>query len=171
MLTACFDDAGDTNPNPPSSTSTTTTVPPELTTTTRGLTGVSTDFARTVVELNGVLYSVAVADTPEKLAQGLMGVEDLRPLDGMLFVFDGESVRSFWMKDTLIPLDVAFFDADGFLVSTASMATCPDDDCRRYLSEGVAQFALETPHGTLEDLSSDTRLVVVGALDGIGKEI
>lgn len=131
----------------------------------------STDFARGVVELNGLPLSVAIANTPEQWAQGLMGVEELDPLDGMLFVFDAESPHSFWMKDTLIPLDVTFFDSDGHLVSTVAMDTCLDEDCPSYPSDGPAQFALETPQGSLGDLSADTRLVVIGGLEGIGKEI
>lgn len=131
----------------------------------------STDFTRTVVELNGQALNVAIADTPEEWSQGLMFVEELAPLDGMLFVFPAEGIRSFWMKDTLIPLDVAFFDSNGFLVSVAAMDTCPDGDCTSYNSERPAQFALETPQGSLGELPPDSRLVVLQGLDGIGKEI
>ena len=74
------------------SETTTTTLPPE-TTTTRPLVGVSTDFARTVIELDGVVHAVAVANTNEQRVQGLMGVEALDPLFGMLFVFEDAAVR------------------------------------------------------------------------------
>ena len=149
----------------------TTTLPPDTTTTTSGLIGVSTEFGRAVIELDGVPLTVAVAESNDERGRGLMGVEELSPLDGMLFVFDEEAVRSFWMKDTLIPLDIAFFDRDGFLVSQTTMPTCLDGDCPSYSSEEPAEYALEAPAGSLEDLSVDARLVIIGALDGSGKEI
>ena len=151
------------SPSTASSTTTTTTVP--------GPAGVADSFARTLIEVDGTSYYVAVADTPDKQQRGLMGVEDLDPLDGMLFTFTGERDRSFWMKDTLIPLDIAFFDADGLLVSVTSMEPCLDGDCPTYPSNGPAQFALEVPRGVFADLAADARLVIVGPLNGTGKEI
>lgn len=130
-----------------------------------------TDFARAVIEVDGVPYNVAVADTADELSRGLMGVEELAPLDGMLFVYDAERLVSHWMKDTLIPLDIAFFDGSGVLVSVASMETCLDGDCPSYASEGPARYAVEVPLGGFADLSPDARLVIIGSLEGIGKEI
>ncbi|MDH3538731.1 MAG: DUF192 domain-containing protein [Acidimicrobiia bacterium] len=146
-----------------------TTAPPQTTTTTRARIGVSADFARGVIELDGVARTVAVANTNEQRAQGLMGVEDLGPLYGMLFVFDYASVRSFWMKDTLIPLDIAFFDSNGVLVAKTSMETCLDGDCPHYSSEQPARYALEAPRGAFENLAEGSLLVLID--DGSGKEI
>lgn len=171
MTAACSDDAGGTEPSAITSSTTTTAPSIETTTTTRGPTGVSTDFARAIIELDGRPLSVAIASTAEQRAQGLMGVEDLGSLDGMLFVFERRSVVAFWMKDTLIPLDIAFFEADGSLVSVKSMTPCVETECPTYSSELPAQYALEAPQGSLEDLPVDARLVVIGGLDGIGKEI
>ncbi len=170
-LAACSDDSNGVSATSSTSAGATTTLSTEATTTTEPPAGVSTDFDRVVIELGGVPLTVAVAVTPEQRSQGLMGVEELSPLDGMLFVFGNENVRSFWMKDTLIPLDVAFFDADGFLVSKTSMATCLDDDCPSYSSEEPAQYALEAPLGDLADLVGDVRLIIIGGPDGNGKEI
>ena len=181
-LAACSDDSGaestgggeapttaatiDGSPSTaPPTTSTTTT------TTVTGPAGVPDSFARTLVEIDGTSYNVAVADTQDKQQRGLMGVEELDPLDGMLFTFGSERERTFWMKDTLIPLDIAFFDADGFLVSVTSMETCLDGDCPNYPSNGPAQFALEVPRGVFADLAIDARLVIIGPLGGNGKEI
>jgi len=158
-------------PSSTTSPATTTTAPSASTTTLPAPTGVSGDFGRAVIELDGAPFTVAVADNPEQRARGLMGVEDLSPLDGMLFVFDDEQVRSFWMKDTLIPLDLAFFDAGGILVSRTSMATCLDGDCPGYSSDVPARYALEAPLGALDDLEVGTRLVLIEALEGSGKEI
>ncbi len=177
-LAACSDDSRSvTSVDGPGTSSTlagvttTATSPSTTTTTGPGLVGISADFSRAVIELDGVPRNVAVADTNEERARGLMGVEQVSPLDGMLFVFDDESVRSFWMKDTLIPLDIAFFDADGLLVTRTSMSTCPDGDCPGYSSVGPAQYALEAPAGTLADLREGARLVLIEALEGSGKEI
>jgi hypothetical protein len=93
----------------------TTTTAPSTTTTTLSL-GDLTDWEVGTVVINGVELMVAVADTPGERAQGLMGVEDLGSLAGMLFVHESDSEGGFWMKDTIIPLDIAFFAADGSLV-------------------------------------------------------
>ena len=181
-LAACSGDtAGSVDASPTSTTSTsqtpdaTTTRPPETTTTTttttRALVGVSADFGRRVIELDGVALTVAVADTNEQRRQGLMGVEDLSPLDGMVFVFDNAAVRSFWMKDTLIPLDIAFFDSNGVFVTKTTMEPCLDGDCPHYSSERDTQYALEAPLGALDHLEEGSRLVLIGSLDGSGKEI
>lgn len=148
-----------------------TTLPPETTTTQPAPIGVPAEFARAVIEVDGVPYNVAVAETPDELSRGLMGVEDLSPLDGMLFVYDAERLVSHWMKDTLIPLDIAFFDNAGSLVSVASMETCLDGNCPSYASERPARYAVEVPLGGFATLSLDARLVIIGSLQGTGKEI
>ena len=73
------------------------------------------------VSLGGAVLTVAVADDAPMRRQGLMFVEDLGDLDGMLFVFEEERSGGFWMKNTLIPLDIAFFDSEGHSVGTLTM--------------------------------------------------
>ena len=58
-------------------------------------------------------FPLRIADSPEERAQGLMGVARLAEDDGMLFVFDEPTGNGFWMKQTLVPLDVAFWDPTG----------------------------------------------------------
>jgi hypothetical protein len=101
---------------------------------------------------------VAVADTPDKRSQGLMGVTDLGGLDGMLFVFQVDSTGGFWMKNTLIPLDIAFFAVDGTLVDSMTMAPCTEDPCPTYRPSGSYRFALEAPAGDLAFVTSTARL-------------
>ena len=101
---------------------------------------------------------VAVADTPDKRSQGLMGVTDLGGLDGMLFVFQVDSDAGFWMKNTLIPLDIAFFAVEGTFVDSLTMAPCTEDPCPTYRPSGSYRFALEAPAGDLAFVTSTARL-------------
>ncbi|ALM09445.1 MAG TPA: DUF192 domain-containing protein [Candidatus Peribacter riflensis] len=100
-----------------------------------------------------VPVAVEFARTPEEHQRGLQGRTSLVYGNGMLFLFEDSAVRSFWMKDTLLPLDIAFFDAEGRFVSQASMVPCPPEEgaaCPSTLSTGPAQFALEVPAGFLK---------------------
>ena len=101
---------------------------------------------------------VAVADTPDKRSQGLMGVTDLGGLDGMLFVFQVDSDGGFWMKDTLIPLDIAFFAVDGTFVDAMTMTPCTEDPCPSYRPRGSYRYALEAPAEDLAFVTSTARL-------------
>lgn len=92
---------------------------------------------------------VLVADTREERAQGLMHVTDLGGFDGMLFVFARPSNASFHMRDTPMPLSIAFFDDRGGVVSTADMAPCLEGDCPSYPAAGPYRLALEVPQGRL----------------------
>ncbi|MEK7251659.1 MAG: DUF192 domain-containing protein [Actinomycetota bacterium] len=104
-------------------------------------------FATTTVAISGEAWTVAVADTPALRAQGLMGVTDLGELDGMLFVFESNVSNGFWMKDTPIPLDIAFFDVDGVLVDLLTMTPCESDPCPTYSPAGEYRYAIETGVG------------------------
>lgn len=66
---------------------------------------------------------------------------------GMLFVFDRPQNLSFWMKNTKIPLDIIFFDEQGYFVSMKTMTPCKKDPCNVYASDGLAQYALEVNTG------------------------
>ncbi len=64
---------------------------------------------------------VEVAKTPEERNRGLMGRKYLGKDEGMLFIFEAEDYHSFWMKNTLIPLSIAFLDGDGRIVWMTDM--------------------------------------------------
>lgn len=74
------------------------------------------------VTLNGATVKVAIAATRASRAQGLMGVTQMAADSGMLFVFADDRQRGFWMKDTPIPLSIAFLDASKQLIFMADLA-------------------------------------------------
>ena len=76
-----------------------------------------------------------------------MNRTELKGIDGMLFLYESPRKLSFWMKNTLIPLDILFFDQEYLLVRTWSMEPCESDPCKRYSSGAEAQYALEVPAG------------------------
>lgn len=101
------------------------------------------------VTLDGRTLIVAHASTAGDRAHGLRAVTDLGDLDGMLFSWGGETVTSrFNMFDTLIDLDIAFFDAAGAWVDGFPMVPCDTGDCPAYAASGPYAYALETPAGS-----------------------
>jgi uncharacterized membrane protein (UPF0127 family) len=94
-----------------------------------------------------------LADTPQQREQGLMRVTDrtLGNHDGMLFRFQDVQTGAFWMKDTILPLSIAYFGPDGRLVSTTDMEPCLNrgNDCPGYPAGGPFKYALEVPKGGL----------------------
>lgn len=91
-------------------------------------------------------YTVYIADTDETRQVGLMNVteEELSTDRGMLFVFESDELLSFWMRNTIIPLDIAFIRSDGLIVATYTMEPLTDQG---YPSVEAAQFALEVRAG------------------------
>lgn len=109
-------------------------------------TGDVVGFDTVTVLVDGVPTTVAVAGEPETRARGLTSVENLGDLDGMLFTWGGETVRSrFTMRNTLIPLRIAFYDSDGVLVDTFVMEPCTAGECDPYAANGPYAYAIEFP--------------------------
>lgn len=85
--------------------------------------------------------------------RGLMFREHLAPDHGMLFVFDDDREREFWMKNTLIPLDILFFDAKGRLIAMQLNAQpCRQSRCPGYPSHQPARYVLELNAGSAQRL-------------------
>ena len=100
------------------------------------------------VSIAGATYSVEIADEPDEQRQGLMFRDEMPRDHGMLFIFDREQPRSFWMKNTRIPLDIIYFDAERRLVSVVENARpCRTAQCPGYPSAGPAQYVLELNAG------------------------
>lgn len=105
------------------------------------------------VELKGQRFQVELAETREKQALGLMFRDSLPQDHGMLFIFPGEARRSFWMKNTRIPLDILYFNSNLELVSMAqSVRPCRTRNCPGYPSEGPAKYVLELNSGKAAEL-------------------
>ena len=95
-------------------------------------------------------WCVLLALTNAQRQRGLMEVTDLNGYDGMLFAFPSDNEGGFWMSNTVMPLSIGYFTAEGELVSTADMEPCPDGtDCPSYPAAGPYRFALEVPMGEL----------------------
>lgn len=87
-----------------------------------------------------------VADTAEERERGLMFREELDENHGMLFVYEEEAPRSFWMKNTLIPLDIIFLGSDKTIINIEKAYPEPntsDSNLERYSSESPAQYVVE----------------------------
>lgn len=92
--------------------------------------------------------TVEVADTEEKRQRGLMFREHLAPTDGMIFLFDEPGNYPFWMKNTLIPLDMIWLDKNAQIVSIAqSVPPCKADPCPSYDHQGLASYVVEVVSG------------------------
>lgn len=94
--------------------------------------------------INEYCFSVEVAKTSIARAEGLMFRRELADDSGMLFIFNDEKLRSFWMKNTFIPLDMIFLNKNKKVVSIAkNVQPCVTDDCQRVMSKQKAQYVLE----------------------------
>ncbi|PKL79264.1 MAG: hypothetical protein CVV27_02125 [Candidatus Melainabacteria bacterium HGW-Melainabacteria-1] len=96
------------------------------------------------LKLGNATLSIELACTPAQQQQGLMHRRELPPNQGMLFVFEREQGLSFWMKNTYIPLSIAYLDARGRIVDIQDMQ--PLDEST-HPSAAPARYALEVNQG------------------------
>ena len=116
------------------------------------------------LQINGRFFDrLEIARTTSAHRRGLMNRKELPADGGMLFVFDREERRSFWMKNTLIPLDIVFLSASGHVVSCRTMKTERPRGWREseaeyerrlplYPSGAPAQYVLELREGMIAEL-------------------
>lgn len=120
------------------------TVPP-----TRSAPAASSRQPRVVLP-DGFRLQLELAVTPEEVAQGLMFRPSLPEDQGMLFLFEVERVPSFWMKHTMIPLDLLFLDRAGAIVDLVENARpCAADPCPQYVPSRAVSAVLEVGAGTV----------------------
>jgi len=96
------------------------------------------------------VFTVEVVDTPESRAQGLMYRQELADDAGMLFDFKEQRPVSFWMRNTFIPLDMIFIEADGTVLNVHVNAR--PHDTTSIPSAGPVQYVLEIPGGRSVEL-------------------
>jgi uncharacterized protein len=112
----------------------------------------ASEGATAVLRLDGATFRPEVAKTSAQRSLGLMN-RRRAPKDGMLFVFPEPTTGGFWMKNTLVPLTIVFFNSSGKRVRKLSMTPCREDPCRIYDPGRSYRFALELR-------ASDTRPAV-----------
>jgi uncharacterized membrane protein (UPF0127 family) len=96
-------------------------------------------------------WCALLAENAQQRGKGLMGQSGLNGYDAMAFVYQQPSTSGFWMKGTIIPLAVAYFDGAGHFVSAQGMDPCPADatDCPTYPPAAPYVTAVEVPRGGL----------------------
>lgn len=102
--------------------------------------------AENTIELSAGIHRIQaeLAHTEETRARGLMHRKSMTGNHGMLFVFPQASIQCMWMRNTLIPLAVAFIDGQGRIINVEEMRPQTEDT---HCSAQVAKFALEMPAG------------------------
>ena len=89
-----------------------------------------------------------VAADPAARARGLMGRRQVPEGTGMVFLYPSDVAEAYWMKNTLVPLSIAFVAADGRVVSVAEMTPCKADPCPSYPPAGPYRYAVELAAGS-----------------------
>ncbi len=102
------------------------------------------EWAKISLSIKGAVLKVEIADSPLKRAAGLMYRGSLKEDEGMLFIFLAPEKVSFWMKDTTLPLSIAFIDANGVIKEIADMQP---NDLTPITSKTKVIYALETSQG------------------------
>jgi uncharacterized protein len=95
-----------------------------------------------------VVLQVEIARTAAQRSQGLMGRRALGARAGMVFLYTEPHRGAFWMKDTLIPLDIAFYDGRGRILRIMTMQPCRSDPCPLYDPNVAFRAALEVKAGS-----------------------
>lgn len=113
-------------------------------------------------------FFTEIANTPDERATGLMKHESLGENESMLFVYGEEDERSFWMKNTTIPLDIIFLDSDLEVINIEAANPEPntsDENLASYTSERPAQYVLEINQNRSEEIGLEE-----GSKMGLGLE-
>ena len=100
------------------------------------------------IQINGITLQVEVAATHEERLLGLMHREKLSKNKGMLFIYPSERIIKLWMKDTLLPLSVAFLDKNKIIINIEKME--PNQTKVIYKSKDLALYAVEVNQGWFE---------------------
>ena len=105
---------------------------------TKNFDGIYIDNGKKLIKIN-----VEIADDNEERMKGLMFREKLDDNAGMFFIFENEGYLTFWMKNTLIPLDIIFIDKSFDIVDIKNAVPCLEDSCTLYTSTKPSKYVLE----------------------------
>ena len=148
---------------------------PQETSTLPATTDVEQNVTATFVVEDGenVTVTLRVADEREERRKGLMYRQSLSNRSGMIFVYDDAAPRTFWMKNTYVPLDIIFVAPNGTVLNVAHAQPQPnasDSEVDRYSSEGEAMYVVELPRGFANEtgVSPGTQLVFNGTVPEAG---
>ena len=108
------------------------------------------------INIKSTEFSLEVAETISQKTKGLMNRETLCPQCGMVFISSFAYPQIFWMKNTLIPLDMIFIDSQGKVVNIATATpeppSTPDSKLKLYQSSSPAQYVIEVSAGQSQKL-------------------
>lgn len=113
--------------------------------------GMGTATLTSVTTAAQIEIGALIADDGDERAYGLMYRPRMRRDLGMAFIYASDTEGAFWMKNTLIPLSIAFFDSNGIILRIMDMEPCAEDPCPVYDPEVAYRGALEVNHGAFED--------------------
>lgn len=92
-------------------------------------------------------YNLEIANTPELREKWLMNREILQEESGMIFIFEKDDIHKFWMKDTLIPLDMIWLSSWFQVIYIANAIPCKQEICPIYSPDKLAKYVLEVSAG------------------------
>ena len=96
-------------------------------------------------------FKIEIPRTQEEMIRGLMHVEYLPDDEGMLFIFKEPRAHAFWMKDTLIPLDMIWLDEELQVVYVQTAVPCIEEPCTIYAPNTTALYTLEINAGLADE--------------------
>jgi hypothetical protein len=106
---------------------------------------------RTITFQNNIIIQAETATTSLQQQKGLMYRESLDEDKGMLFIFEDERPRNFWMRNTLISLDIILLDEDKKIVKILTADPCKSEICPTYSSDLPAKYVIEVNAGFTEE--------------------
>ena len=119
------------------------------------------DHSQRLIAVGGVPVQAEVVSTDASRQQGLSGRDDLAPDTGMLFVFEGDGVWGFWMKDMRFSIDIVWADNNGTIVAI-DKSVSPDTYPQVFYPPTPARYAVELPAGWAQshDLAVGQKIVL-----------
>lgn len=115
-------------------------------------------MAKATISVAGKAFTVEVARSDAERQQGLMNRESLGPTEGMLFVFDRDQRLDFWMKNTPVPLSIAFLSSEGKILELVDLQPLSQKVIRSRLS---CRYALELPQGAFQAIGAGVGTAVM----------